>query len=104
MEKAFKTVKEYLYKHEEATILDIVKDTGIAEKYVLDFLKEGRLNIEGSEDVLRCEDCGQPISSGRYCSVCRDKLASALSGVVKKENNSPGWTVQAKMHARYGRD
>jgi hypothetical protein len=104
MDKAFMAVKEYLYIHDNATITDIVEDTGVAEKYVLFFLKEGRLDIESMEDVLKCEDCGQPIPCGRYCSICRDKLASALSSVVTKEKSNPDWTKQAKMHARYGRD
>ena len=42
--------KEYLYEHENATIVDC-GSTGISEKYVLQFLKEGRLSIEGAEDV-----------------------------------------------------
>ncbi len=103
MDKAFVVVKEYLYEHDNATLMDIVKDTGISEKMVLSFLKEGRLNIEGVDDFLKCEDCGKPISSGRYCSVCRDRLANAFGSMVKEKRN-PGVKVQAKMHARYGQD
>jgi hypothetical protein len=104
MDKAFAAVKEYLYMHEDATVVDIIKDAGVAEKYVLDFLKEGRLNIGSAQDILKCEDCGRPIPSGRYCDGCRDKLASALSSVVTKEKNGPKQAMQVKMHARYGRD
>ena len=104
MDKAFTLVKEYLYSHENATVLDIVEATGVTEKFVLYFLKEGRLNVEETDASLRCEDCGRPIPSGRYCSTCREKLANALSSVVSKEKDSPVLSAQAKMHAKYGRD
>ncbi len=106
MEKAFITVKEYIYDNENATLLDIVENTGVPEKHVLYFLKEGRLNIDNTDEVLNCEDCGRPISSGRFCSVCREKLASALGSIsaAAKGNKNPETTVRAKMHSRYGRD
>jgi RNA polymerase-binding transcription factor DksA len=104
MDKAFAMIKEYLYSHENATIVDIVEGTGVAEKFVLQFLKDGRLNIESTENALECEDCGRPIPSGRYCSSCREKLANALSSVVETEKSAPKLGGQAKMHARYGRD
>lgn len=104
MDKAFVKIKEYLYEHENATIVDIVEGTGISEKYVLQFLKEGRLSIEGAEDALRCEDCGRPISSGRYCSDCREKLANVLSSAVEgKKKSMPPISTKAKMHGKYGR-
>lgn len=104
MDKAFVKIKEFLYEHENATIVDVVEGTGIAEKYVLQFLKEGRLSIEGTEGALRCEDCGRPISSGRYCSNCREKLANVLSSTVAgKKKSMPAISTQAKMHGKYGR-
>jgi predicted amidophosphoribosyltransferase len=103
MDKAFVKIKEYIYEHENATIVDVVEGTGIAEKYVLQFLKEGRLSIDNAEDVLSCEDCGRPISSGRYCSNCRDKLANVLSSVVEDKKSILKPSTQARMHAKYGR-
>jgi len=104
MDKAFVKIKEFLYEHENAKIVDVVEGTGIAEKYVLQFLKEGRLSIEGAEDALRCEDCGRPISSGRYCSNCREKLVNVLSSVVEGQKKSmPTISTRAKMHGKYGR-
>lgn len=104
MDKAFVKIKEYLYEHENATIVDVVEGTGVAEKFVLQFLKEGRLSIEGAEDSLKCEDCGRSISSGRFCSDCREKLANVLSSVVEEPKKSvPKPSTQAKMHGRYGR-
>lgn len=107
MDKAFKTVKDYLFDHRDATVVDVVTDTGVPEKYVLSFLKEGRLNVENSEDMLKCEDCGRPISSGRYCIDCRNRLANVLSSTISatevKAKTSPDARVLGKMHSRYGR-
>ena len=104
MDKAFVLVKEYLYDHQDATVIDVVNDTGVSEKYVLSFLKEGRIDVDSAGEMLSCEDCGRPITSGRFCSKCRDKLANMLSGAVIKEKKGPEISVQAKMHTRYGRN
>ena len=108
MDKAFKVVKEYLYDHEDATVLNVVKDTGVPEKYVLSFLKEGRLDIENSAEILKCEDCGKAITSGRYCISCRNKLANALENAIgftaAKDKSGSDMRMQARMHSRYGRD
>lgn len=104
MDQAFNKVKEYIYNNEDATIMEIVENTGVAEKQVLYFLKEGRLSVDNTEGMLRCEECGRPISSGRYCSVCRDKLANALGSVYPAPNGKldSGEKMQARMHSRYG--
>ena len=106
LDKAFITVKEYIYENENATLVDIVDNTGVPEKHVLYFLKEGRLNIDNTDEALNCEDCGRPIPNGRYCSNCREKLANAFSSVsaVAKTPIKPDVKVSAKMHSRYGRD
>jgi len=107
LDKAFIKIKEYIYDHEKATIVDVVEATGVPEKFVLQCLKEGRLIIEGAE-ILKCENCGCSISSGRYCDYCRDKLADVLSSVVenkKKSDVAPKKSrTLAKMHGRYGRN
>ena len=109
MDEAFKIVKDYLYDHRDATVVDVIKGTGVSEKYVLSFLKEGRLDIESSDEyMLKCEDCSKPIPSGRYCLNCRNKLANVLersvSTTLTKEKDTPDTRVLAKMHSRYGRD
>ena len=35
------------------------------------------------------QDCGRPISSGRYCSDCREKLANVLSSAVEEKKSIP---------------
>ncbi len=108
MDKAFKVVKEYLYDNWDATVLNVVKDTGVPEKYVLSFLKEGRLNIENNEENLKCEDCGKTISSGRYCIDCRNKLANVLDNAIgltaTKDKSGLDMRLHARMHSKYRRD
>jgi|AGTN01.2.fsa_nt_gi hypothetical protein len=106
MDRYFNAVKDYLYNHPNANVIDIAKDTGIAEKTVLNFLREGRLSINGAEGVFECDKCGAPITHGRFCSACQSKLEgilgsacrpSAIKSEDKGKNPSP-----AKMHISFG--
>jgi flagellar operon protein (TIGR03826 family) len=101
MEQNFIIVKDYVYDHPDANVFDVTKETGVPEKTVLEFLREGRLSMQASE--LECEECGTPISSGRLCSECKNKLENVLMSAykpAKKEDKSPG---TARMHIDYKR-
>lgn len=101
MEKDFVTVKEYVYDHSDANVFDISNETGVPEKTVLEFLREGRLSMSGAD--LHCEECGASITTGRYCSECQNKLEIILKSAYrppasKKESNTP---PSGRMHFDY---
>lgn len=84
MDKAFIKVRDYIYKHPNADILEITKKTEVPEKWILDFLKEERLELQNVSMVLTCEQCGKPVITGRFCKAC----ISDLSKVISSSNNS----------------
>lgn len=85
LDRCFSEVKRYVYDHPEATVMDIVQGTGVEEKTVLRFLREGRLSVNAPEGSVRCEECGAPITGGRFCSVCRSRLEGLLNGAYRPE-------------------
>jgi uncharacterized protein len=102
MEKNFEIVKEYIYNNPGANIIEITKETGVTEKSVLYYLKEGRLSVEGAESELVCEKCKKPISSGRFCKDCQITLENTLykSYVQSKQSiaEEARKALQGRMH------
>ncbi len=103
-EEEFKTIKEYIYNNPGATISEISSVLGVSTAKITRYLKEGRLEIIGSEGdanlILKCEACGKSIKTGRYCDDCERDLAKGLASAGKsikdsldnanKENKAPG--------------
>ena len=107
LDRSFRVVKDYLYDHPDANVFEITKETGVAEKMVLSFLKEGRLSINTGENMLQCEKCGKPISEGRFCNECRSMLENALSSAFKPEPEKRDETRKSgssgRMHVSHNR-
>jgi predicted amidophosphoribosyltransferase len=102
MDANFQKVKNYVYDHPQTNVVDISEGTGIAEKTVLYFLKEGRLSMGDEASGLECEMCGKPITGGRFCKVCQNMFASAFKSVSpqqeKQEDADTDKSTLGKMH------
>lgn len=70
-EKDFKKVKEYLEENAKADIMKVSEDTGVDSRKIIEFLRQGRLELSSENNILlQCERCGTPIKTGRFCSKC----------------------------------
>ena len=102
MDRQFHTVKNYLYDNPEANVFDIARDTGVAENLILRFLREGLLTVSVADGSLTCEECGTPITGGRYCSTCERRLENVLIGAIKQDPRKQADTHKnatgARMH------
>lgn len=85
-EEKFTIIKEYLYKNQGASVAEISNETGIEEKLILHFLRDGRLEMVVADGSLACEKCGAPIKSGRLCRKCSESLSRALGSVLPKQS------------------
>lgn len=85
LDRQFHTVKNYLYDNPDANVFDITRDTGVPENLILRFLREGLLTVSVADGSLECEECGEAITSGRYCSKCERTLENILIGAIKQE-------------------
>lgn len=74
MDKAYKLVRDYIFDHVNADILEISQKTGVSELWILEFLKEERLELVSKSMVLTCEQCGAPIQTGKYCKKCKTEF------------------------------
>ncbi len=100
-ERLFQTLKDYLYDHPQASLGEIVRETGIAYETIVRFLREGRLELTGGEPPLHCERCGAAIPTGRLCGGCTALLEREISRGLASAPRSPAGG--APVSSREGR-
>ena len=85
----FKRVREYVYDNPGATIQLISEETEVTVKKILNYLREGRLEIKNNDGnlLLACEKCGLPITTGRFCEKCKIEMSKELKGSIKKSKS-----------------
>lgn len=90
-EDEYRIVKEYVYDNPGATIIEVHEATDVPEKRILQYLREGRLEItDDSNFVLDCQRCGVGIKSGKYCDKCAHEMAMELrSAITPKKKEEP---------------
>jgi hypothetical protein len=89
LDKLFVTVRDYLYDHPEANVVQTSQATGVQEEIILEFLKQGRLELSEPSLSYVCERCGRPITTGRYCRDCINELDREMKkGLSEATRNS----------------
>lgn len=85
VEDDYSLVRKYIRAHPGAGIFQVKEATGVDEKYILEFMREGRIVAEELGAVLNCERCGTAISEGRYCERCLFDLNSEFKSVLPEQ-------------------
>lgn len=90
-EKAFQLVYQFLRKRKnrEATIPQIVHETGVEEALIIKFMKEKRLRISQHPHLnYPCEKCSNPISEGNYCLTCLKKFKQSWTSETERNSHT----------------
>ncbi len=88
-EECFEKARSFLRENPDKDVEEICEETGATRKQVLRWVREGRLDItSASGSGLSCSKCGVPISTGRVCKNCANKLKSTIGGLQKVEDES----------------
>ena len=83
----YQRVREYVYNHQGANILEVSEATGVSKGLILQYLKEDRISLMDDKSLLpRCEDCGRVIDRGRICTDCMK--ASLRKGETKTSSEA----------------
>ncbi|MFY9176866.1 MAG: hypothetical protein WBI74_02020 [Caldicoprobacterales bacterium] len=89
LDEIFIKVRDYIYDNKNATVLDVSQALGVEEDIILEFLKQGRLELSSPGLDYLCERCERPITTGRFCSDCIRELDSEMKKGFKDIASSP---------------
>lgn len=81
-DKDFETVYQYIRQkdHRMATLSEVVEATGVEEKLILKFIKEGRLRQSQFPNLgYPCQKCGTLIREGKLCGSCAKTLQKDIN-------------------------
>lgn len=103
MDEDFAKVRKFIYENPNARVEEISEETGVEPKMIMQFLREGRLELKVADGSLVCEKCGIPISSGRMCHTCSQSLSNNIASVLPKspeqQKQKPKFTNnKSKLH------
>lgn len=106
-EKDFQKVKKYIDENQDANTSEVSEETEVPVRKIIDFLKEGRLEIKNEDNaILSCEKCGKSIRTGRFCDKCildMDREFNRAIGRAKdvSELQSNGLKEKMQVKDRY---
>ncbi len=85
LENKFQEVKKYLIEHKGAGIAEVAEGCDIDEHQIRQWVREERLEFSSGIDAgIVCENCGTPISTGRFCDKCKAAMVNDLNSVGRK--------------------
>lgn len=80
-EDRFQAVYQFIRKKQnrQATMADISEAVGVEEKEIIQFIKEGRLELKAFPQLFYpCASCGTGIRDGKICTDCHIRLKADL--------------------------
>lgn len=97
-EKEYEIVRKYLKDNPGASVEEISEITGVDEKKVLRWIREGRIDVSYSQGGtgLTCKRCGAPISIGNLCSACIKILSGQINSAVSSRPQAEAADTKAK--------
>jgi flagellar operon protein (TIGR03826 family) len=87
-EDSFEKVYDFIrdQKNRRATLPEVSKATGVKERTIIRFIKEGRIRVADFPNLTYpCESCGMPIREGKLCDACRTKLRKGFQRYAQEE-------------------
>lgn len=97
----FDRVRDYVYEHKGATIMEVAEALDIKPEIIEGFLRAGRLEIPNDSAVfIHCERCRKEIRSGRFCADCAAQLTMEMKRALDFDDSQIGEEPdrKGKMH------
>ena len=84
-------------------MVEISEALEVDGKIILDFIRDGSLELSEDSYALTCERCHKPIAQGRYCDDCKASLSNIFKEVVSahtqpEKKQEEGKKKKARMH------
>jgi len=99
VDEEYQRCADYLRENKQTNIYILSDETKVTVKQITQFIREGRISIADFPNIgYPCESCGTPISDGRLCKDCRDRLET---GFKKALSSHDGENTQGKPGPGY---
>ncbi|CAH0237923.1 hypothetical protein SRABI96_02851 [Peribacillus sp. Bi96] len=106
-EAQYDKVYAYIRKkvNRTASMIQVVKDTGVEENLIIKFVRTGKLRIAHFPNLgIPCEKCGTHIKSGKLCGKCSDSLVMDLQAYENEGKRLSNMRENNKKNAYYMKD
>ena len=81
-------VRNYLERHRGANVAEISDMTGVSHKAIRELIKEKRFDVlDNKGGYLRCEVCGENITTGRMCPKCEENYHRQVEKAARAGQN-----------------
>lgn len=86
LDDVFEKVKEYVYDHPRVDMQEVSEEFDVPISQIRQWIREERLAFADDSMIgLECERCGILIKTGRFCKLCKDKIARGLTELYPEE-------------------
>jgi len=100
LDKIFILVREYIYDNPEATVTEVSDNTEVDSEIIMEFLREGKLELKEASLLLECRSCGKAIRSGMMCTECFSKFETGMKkGLTTAAGIQKSLKDSKKMHS-----
>jgi len=100
LDKVFMVIREYIYENPDSTIVEVSENTGVDNEIIMDFLREGKLELKEASLMLECRSCGKAIKTGVMCKDCLSNFETEMKkSVGKAKDNIDKLRDSDKMHS-----
>ena len=100
MDQVFIKVREYIYDNPNSTVVEVSENTGIDTEIIMEFLREGKLELKEATMLLECKSCGKAIKTGVMCKECLSRFETEMKkGLGKAKDNVDKLRDSEKMYS-----
>ncbi len=100
-DEIFESVRFYIKENPDKTLVEVSEATDVSTKKILKYIKEGKIELSSNEGIeFACENCGKPISVGRYCINCANKIKNKFDANFSKPSPTASNKAKSVMYTQ----
>jgi len=100
LDQVFIKTREYIYDNPNSTVIEVSENIGVEVEIIMDFLREGKLELKEATVLLECKSCGKAIKTGMMCNECLKHFETEMKkGIGQAKGNLDKVKDSDKMYS-----